>query len=77
MNSSEFDRLFDDGDAVVDALDLESARRPRLQQKRVNVDFPLRMVEQLDREASRLGVTRQSIIKVWLAERLEMPTPQP
>jgi hypothetical protein len=71
MNSSEFDRLFDDGDAVVDALDLESARRPRLQQKRVNVDFSLWMVEQLDRDASRLGVTRQSIIKVWLSERLE------
>lgn len=66
MSSSEFDRLFDDGDAVVDALDLESARRPRLQQKRVNVDFSLWMVEQLDRDASRLGVTRQSIIKVWL-----------
>lgn len=55
----------------MDALDLESARRPRLQQKRVNVDFSLWMVEQLDRDASRLGVTRQSIIKVWLSERLE------
>jgi hypothetical protein len=71
MNSSEFDRRFDDGDSVLDALDLEAARRPRLQQKRVNVDFPLWMVEQLDREATRLGVTRQSIIKVWLSERLE------
>ena len=71
MNSSEFDRRFDDGDSVLDALDLEDARRPRLQQKRVNVDFPLWMVEQLDREATRLGVTRQSIIKVWLSERLE------
>ena len=46
------------------------ARRPRLEQRRVNVDFPIWMVEQLDLEASRLGVTRQSIIKVWLAERL-------
>ncbi|WP_411868869.1 type II toxin-antitoxin system BrnA family antitoxin [Vulcanococcus limneticus] len=79
MNSSEFDRRFDDGESVVDALDLAQARRHRLEQKRVNVDFPLWMVEQLDREASRLGVTRQSIIKVWLAERLERPTrlPQP
>ncbi len=79
MNSSEFDRRFDDGETVLDALDLAQARRHRLEQKRVNVDFPLWMVEQLDREASRLGVTRQSIIKVWLAERLERPTrmPQP
>ena len=73
MNSSEFDQSFDQGDSVLDSLDLASARRPRLQQKRVNVDFPLWMVEQLDREATRLGVTRQSIIKVWLSERLEPP----
>jgi hypothetical protein len=77
MKSSEFDRQFDAGDSVIAELQLEAASRPRLQQKRVDVDFPIWMVEQLDREADRLGVTRQSIIKVWLAERLEMPTPQP
>ena len=71
MNGSEFDRRFDSGESVVEALNLDGARRSRLQQKRVNVDFPLWMVERLDREATRLGVTRQSIIKVWLAERLE------
>ena len=71
MNSSEFDRRFDEGESVVQALDLGGARRRRLEQKKVNVDFPLWMIEALDREASRLGVTRQSIIKVWLAERLE------
>ena len=71
MNSSEFDQRFDADDSVVDVLDLNAARRPRQEQKRVNVDFPVWMVEQLDREASRLGVARQSIIKVWLAERLE------
>ena len=71
MTSSEFDRRFEDGESVIDALDLSAARRPRLDQRRVNVDFPLWMVEQLDLEASRLGVTRQSIIKVWLAECLE------
>ena len=76
MNSSEFDRRFDAGDAVIGELelDLDSATRPRLQQKRVNVDFPFWMVEQLDREATRLGVTRPSIIKIWLAERLEHST---
>jgi hypothetical protein len=71
MNSSEFDRRFEEGESVIDALDLSAARRPRLEQRRVNVDFPIWMVEQLDLEASRLGVTRQSIIKVWLAERLD------
>jgi len=71
MNSSDFDRCFDEGESVIDALDLSAARRPRLEQRRVNVDFPIWMVEQLDLEASRLGVTRQSIIKVWLAERLD------
>lgn len=71
MNSSEFDRRFDEGESVLEALDLGGARRRRLEQKKVNVDFPLWMIEALDREASRLGVTRQSIIKVWLAERLE------
>jgi hypothetical protein len=71
MNSSAFDQRFEAGDSLIVALDLTAARRPRQEQKRVNVDSPLWMVEQLDREASRLGVTRQSILKVWLAERLE------
>ncbi len=56
---------------MLEPLDLEAARRPRLEGRRVNVDSPLWMVEQLDREASRQGVTRQSIIKLWRAERLE------
>ena len=73
MNNSEFDRRFDDGDSIIEVLDVTAARRQRLEQKRVNVDFPIWMVEQLDQEANRLGVTRQSIIKVWLAERLERP----
>ena len=52
-------------------LDLSKARRPKLEQKRVNVDFPLWMIHSLDKEAKRLGVPRQSIIKIWLAERLQ------
>ena len=71
MKTSEFDQRFDDGDSILDDLDLSQARRQRLELKRVNVDFPLWMVEQLDREASRMGVTRQSIIKMLLAERLD------
>lgn len=71
MKARDFDSDFDRGKDITDSLDLSKARRPKQQQKRVNVDFPTWMVEMLDEEARRLGVTRQSIIKVWLAERLE------
>ena len=70
MKAKKFDTDFDSGKDVTAALDLSKARRPLQEQKRVNVDFPSWMIESLDREAGRLGVTRQSIIKVWLAERL-------
>ena len=71
MKAKTFERKFDEGKDITVALDLTKARRPLQEQKRVNVDFPTWMVERLDREAKRVGVTRQSIIKVWLAERLE------
>jgi hypothetical protein len=72
MKASELDKRFDAGvEDVIEDFDLTSATRPNREQKRVNVDFPVWMVESLDREAGRLGVTRQSIIKVWIAERLE------
>jgi hypothetical protein len=71
MKAKTFDRKFDEGKDVIDVLDLLKARRPLQAQKRVNVDFPTWMIEGLDKEARRVGVTRQSIIKVWLAERLE------
>mgnify|MGYP002620871208 CR=1 FL=1 len=71
MKAKKFDVDFDSGKDVTDALDLSKTHRPLQKQRRVNVDFPDWMVESLDREARRLGVTRQSIIKVWLAERLE------
>jgi hypothetical protein len=71
MKAEEFDQAFDRGEDVSANLDLAAAARPGLEQRRVNVDFPVWMIESLDREARRLGVTRQSIIKVWIAERLE------
>jgi hypothetical protein len=72
MKASEFDVKFDGGaEDIIDDLDMMTATRPNKEQRRVNVDFPVWMVESLDREARRLGVTRQSIIKVWIAERLE------
>ncbi|HAS22481.1 CopG family transcriptional regulator [Idiomarina loihiensis] len=71
MKASEFDKKFDSDEDVMDELELEKAKRPMRKQKRVNVDFPEWMLDSLDEEAARIGVTRQSIIKVWLAERLE------
>lgn len=72
MKASEFDRRFDAGEDVSADLDTAKARRPNLEAKRVNVDFPMWMVESLDREARKLGVTRQSLIKLWLADKLEL-----
>ena len=71
MKAKSFDKKFDDGSDISTHLDLPTARRVTQAQRRVNVDFPTWMIESLDREAARLGVTRQSIIKVWIAERLE------
>ena len=69
--SQRFRKRFDEGVDLTDSLDLSKARHVLQEQKRVNVDFPTWMIDSLDREASKLGVTRQSVIKVWLAERLE------
>ena len=71
MKAKELDKKFDEGESVISHLDLSKARRPEQEQKRVNVDFPLWMIKSLDKEAKRLGVPRQSIIKVWIAERLQ------
>jgi hypothetical protein len=73
MKAKTFDRKFDAGEEVVDQLDLSRARRVGTDPRRVNVDFPAWMVDSLDREARRLGVTRQSLIKLWLADRLARP----
>lgn len=71
MKAREIDKKFDQGEDISKYLHLSKARRPEQEQKRVNVDFPVWMIQQLDKEAKRLGVPRQSIIKVWVAERLE------
>ena len=71
MKAKELDKKFDDGEDVTKHLDLSRAKRPGREQRRVNVDFPAWMIERLDKEARRLGVTRQSIIKVWIADRLQ------
>ena len=71
MKAKKFEQQFDAGIDITATLDLSKARRVQQDQRRVNVDFPTWMIDSLDREASKLGVTRQSVIKVWLAERLE------
>ncbi|PIU28356.1 MAG: CopG family transcriptional regulator [Candidatus Hydromicrobium americanum] len=71
MKAREFDRKFNEGKDILKYLDISKAKRPNQEQKRVNVDFPLWMIDLLDKEAKRIGVPRQSIIKVWVAERLE------
>ncbi len=70
MKATDFDRRFDEGEDVTDLVDWSKRRRPNLTARRVNVDFPAWVVEGLDREAQRLGVTRQALIKLWIAERL-------
>jgi hypothetical protein len=71
MKASDFDKKFETGEDITDLLDLAKSRRPGLEQKRVNVDFPEWMVESLDKEAQRLGITRQSLIKIWVADKLD------
>jgi hypothetical protein len=71
MRAREFDKRFNWGEDISRYLDMARARRPGWEHKRVRVDFPLWMVRLLDKEAKRLGVPRQSIIRVWVAERLE------
>ena len=72
MKAKKFEQQFDEGVDITATLDLSKGKRVQQAQKRVNVDFPTWMIDSLDREASKLGVTRQSVIKVWLAERLEV-----
>jgi hypothetical protein len=71
MKATKFDEKFDNGEDISEFLDISQSKRPGREQKRVNVDFPLWMVEALDREAERIGLTRQSLITFWLAESLE------
>ena len=75
MKAEDFDQKFDTGKVGVMAdLDLSTAVKPNQNQKWVNIDFPVWMIESLDKEARKIGVTRQSIIKLWLAEKLQATT---
>ena len=76
IRAEEFDAKFEHGDDIIDSLDISKAIRPSQNQKRVNVDFPVWMINSLDKQARKLGVTRQSIIKMWIAEKLKDSTYQ-
>ena len=71
MTVEEFDKKFDDGEDISEYLDMSSIKKPNLEPKRINIDFPTWMVKSLDAEAKHIGVSRQAIIKTWLAQRLE------
>ena len=78
MKAKIFDSKFDKNeDDIVDDLDLSTLKKPNQTQKRVNVDFPSWVIDSLDREATIMGVSRQSIIKIWLVERLEKQATTP
>lgn len=70
MIAEDLDKVFDEGEGVLGQVDFSKIRRPNQEQKRVNADFPLWMLQSLDKEAKRLCVPRQAIIKVWISERL-------
>ncbi len=72
MKANDFDEKFDNGEDISAFLDYDKARRIKHNPKRINLDMPLWMLEKIDIEASRLGVTRQSIIKFWVAEKLQI-----
>ena len=71
MKAKDFDAKFESGEDITRYLKLSKARRPAQEQKRVNVDFPAWMIQSLDKEAKRLGVPRQSLIKVLVSEHIQ------
>jgi hypothetical protein len=71
MKAIEIDKKFDDGESIIEYLDLTKVKKKSFIQKKVNINIPVWMLESLDKEAERLGITRQSIIKTWIADRLQ------
>lgn len=71
MKAEEFDRKFDDGEDIIEYLDLSTWKKPELEQEQVSISFPKWMIKELDKEAKRLGIERQSLIKFWISERLD------
>jgi len=74
INTEEFDKLFDNGKSIIDYLDTSKAEHPNLKSRRVNIDFPSWMVQKIDEKARILGLSRQALIKMWIAEKLKSET---
>ena len=72
MKATEFDRQFEAGEDITASLDLSQARRPEQESKRVNIDFPASVLRRLDLKANQLGLTRQALVKYWIAEKLDL-----
>lgn len=72
MKAQDFDEQFDRGNDISEALDLSKATRPLLEQKSLNIDLPLWMIESLNQEANRLNITPQTLIQTLLAQHLSM-----
>jgi hypothetical protein len=71
LTAEELDELHDSGADISGHLDSSKSKRPGLEIQRINVDFPVWMIKSLDNEADRLGIPRQSLIKVWISEAIE------
>ena len=71
MKAEELDRKFDDGEDIIEYLNLSTLKRPELEREQLSVSFPKWMIKELDKEAKRLGIERQSLIKFWIFERLD------
>lgn len=70
LSAARLDEMHDAGENLSPYLDFTQARRPGREVQRVNVDFPIDLLHAIDREAKRIGVTRQAFIKLRLADSL-------
>ena len=66
-----FEQRFDEGEDITPFIDMSSIRRPGLEPRRVNVDFPEWMIEKLDWQSRLIGVSRQALVKLWVSERIQ------
>ena len=71
MKAEELDKKFDEGEDIIEYLDLSTLKKPGLEQKEIKISFPSWMIKELDKEANRLGVESQSLIKFWISEKLD------
>ena len=71
VKAKDFDAAFERGDDVSAWLDKSKARRINTELKRVNIDFPVWVIQCLDKAARRLGISRQALVKMWIAEKFD------